>query len=83
MTISEYPLHDRYMAQAIGALDPGLEHNNGSRRGIGGDAPAELIGARYPLPGVGLYSPGNKDAMQLEITLIGPPGAGPKGEEIS
>ena len=63
MTIFEYPLHDRYMAQPIGTLNPGLEHNDGSERGTGGDAPAELMGARYPLPGVGLRFPGNKDAM--------------------
>lgn len=63
MTISKYPLHDRYMAQTIRALDPGLEDNDSSRRGSSGDTPAELNGARYPLPGVGLHFPGNKEAM--------------------
>jgi len=63
MTIFEYPLHDRYMAHPIGAFDPGLEYNDCSGQRAGRDAPAKLIGARHPLPGVGLRSPGNKDAM--------------------
>ena len=83
MTILEYSLHDRYMTQSVGSFDPGLEYDNSSERGAGRNAPAKLIGARYPLPGVGLRSPGNKDAMQLEITLIGPPRTGSIGEEIS
>ncbi len=83
MPIVEYSLHDRDMAQSIGTLDPGLQHHDGSGRGTGRDAPAKLIGARHPLPGVGLCFPGNKDAVQLEITLIGPPGAGSIGEDVS
>ncbi len=83
MTIFEYALHDCHMAQSISALDPGLQHNNCSRRGLRRDAPAKLIGTRHPLPGVGLHFPGNKDSMELEITLIGPPCAGSIGEDIS
>src|SRR5690242_20555156 len=63
MTISKYPLHYGYMTQTIGTFDPGLENNDGSWRGTRRDAPAELMGARHPLPGVGLHFPGNKDAM--------------------
>ena len=63
MTIFEYPLHDRYVAQPVGTLDPGLEHNDCSGHGSRRDAPAKLIGARHRLPGVGLRSPGDKDAM--------------------
>src|SRR5579863_4739384 len=63
MIISKYPLHDGHMTEAIGTLDPRLENNDGSRRGSGGDAPAELKGARRPLPGVGLHFPGDKDAV--------------------
>src|SRR6202030_819047 len=61
MAIFKYPLHDRYMAPPVGSFDPGLEHNNRSRRRTGRDAPTKLIGAIHPLPGIRLRFPGNKD----------------------
>jgi len=43
----------------------------------------ELISASDPLPGVRLGSPGDKDSMELEIALIGPPGAGSVREDVA
>src|SRR5260370_3226562 len=44
--------------------------------------PAKLVRTSCPLPGIGLRPPWHKYAMELEVTLIGPPRTLPIGENI-
>jgi len=44
--------------------------------------PAKLVRTSCPLPGIGLCPPWHKYAMELEVTLIGPPRTLPIGENI-
>src|SRR5579859_7283599 len=70
------------MPQVARALYAWLQVDDGPRHGRTGDVPAILVGAICPLPGVGLRMPGNKYAMKLVVTLIGPPSAGWIGEDV-
>src|SRR2546423_3677011 len=83
VAVPKNPFYYGYVACTIGALYPGLEVYNGPNGWSGGNMPTELSSTSCPLPGISIGPPWHKYAMQLVVTLIGPPGAARVGEGIT
>ena len=83
MTVAKNPFDHGYVPCAIRTFYPGLEVYNGSISRSAGNAPTELVSTSRPLPGISIGSPRYIYAMQLVVTLIGPPCATGIGERIT
>jgi hypothetical protein len=82
MAIAQNLLDHRHVPRSICALHARLQIDDRAYHRLAGDVPAILVGARRPLPGIGLGVPGHKYPVQLVVALIGPPGAGSMGENV-
>ena len=73
MPIAEDTLHHCHVSKSVSSLHSRLQVNNSSWCGSSGDAPVEITRPVGPGPRIRVGCPGYVDAVQLVVSLIGPP----------